>query len=213
MNCGVVWWVSVSSLKLSDNGLWVGISLCHQSFINSNALLVSLMAVPLVHVDRKNFWPCLHLNIICVQITPLCMFTPIYFSPALIPPPSVCIKSCCAGTRPWVNPVLSCDSVRISLSTTWTPPWAWTSRQKPWWWMVDVWLYNCGILLDRKGRNVFWSNIVIFTPLYPKGGGNGFVFGSVCLCTELKNIIQALGHIFIQGGVWLGHSEIWSWFR
>ena len=29
-----------------------------QTSINSNAVLVSLMAVKLVHVDRKTFWPC-----------------------------------------------------------------------------------------------------------------------------------------------------------
>ena len=36
----------------------VGISLCHQTFINSSALLVSLMAMQLQHVDLKTFRPC-----------------------------------------------------------------------------------------------------------------------------------------------------------
>ena len=33
----------------------VGIFLCHQTFINSSALLVSLMAVQLKHIDQKTF--------------------------------------------------------------------------------------------------------------------------------------------------------------
>ena len=36
----------------------MGISLCHQTFINSSTLLVSLVAVQFVHVDRKTFWLC-----------------------------------------------------------------------------------------------------------------------------------------------------------
>ena len=37
----------------------VEISLCHYTFINFSALLVSLMAVHLAHRNQKTFWPCL----------------------------------------------------------------------------------------------------------------------------------------------------------
>ena len=49
--------ISVCSLKLST-GMGHGISLCHHTFIISSALLMSLMAVQLAHLDKKTFRPC-----------------------------------------------------------------------------------------------------------------------------------------------------------
>ena len=69
MNCGVVWWVPVSSLKLSSDGLhqyldcmssrpgmgciWFTICFYLQIFINCSAILMSLMALQFVHVETK----------------------------------------------------------------------------------------------------------------------------------------------------------------
>ena len=48
----------MGDLMSSRPAMGVEISFCHQTFLNSSALLVSLMAVQLAHVDRKIFWPC-----------------------------------------------------------------------------------------------------------------------------------------------------------
>ena len=53
----VLGWVTNLSSRQAMGWVSVGISLCHQTFINSSALLVSLMAVQLGHVDQKAFWP------------------------------------------------------------------------------------------------------------------------------------------------------------
>ena len=34
------------------------VCLYHQPFINSSALLISLIALQLEHIDQKTFWPC-----------------------------------------------------------------------------------------------------------------------------------------------------------
>ena len=72
VNCGIAWWVPVSSLKLSSNGLRYGMYLirgmylilfcfCRQTFINSNVLLVSLMELQLKHIDLNTIWLCFSL--------------------------------------------------------------------------------------------------------------------------------------------------------
>ena len=57
----VLGWVSISSIPAMAS-VCVGISSCHQTFINSSALLVSLMAVQLAYVDRNTFRPFLYLE-------------------------------------------------------------------------------------------------------------------------------------------------------
>ena len=41
-----------------SSGPGMGICFCRQTFINSSALLVSMMAVQLTHVEQNSFQPC-----------------------------------------------------------------------------------------------------------------------------------------------------------
>ena len=54
----VLGWVTVPSSRPATGCVQVGITLCPQTFTNSSALLVSLMAGHGVHVDQRTLRPC-----------------------------------------------------------------------------------------------------------------------------------------------------------